>query len=205
MCPHTEQTIKKAWKCPCRGKPQKSERIRASAPECGIIEARFLENSKTEKRDREEENVDKAGKGLSQPQTGYVEGTLIPGEQVVYRGKVHWAIFLPAIILPLVICIGLLLVPSDVGLGGVPSILILFVSGPVLLLVASLYEKAPELAVTGQRVVIKVGLISRTTLEMNLAKVENIQVNQVYSWAACLTTAPSQLLGLVALTNHFGL
>jgi hypothetical protein len=30
---------------------------------------------------------------------GYVKGTLVPGEQVVHLGKVHWAVYLQGIIL----------------------------------------------------------------------------------------------------------
>ena len=35
-----------------------------------------------------------------------------------------------------------------------------------------------EFAVTNKRVIIKVGLISRRTLEMNLSKIESVNVNQ---------------------------
>ena len=89
------------------------------------------------------------------PRMPYVEQTLLPGEHVVHCGEIHWAIFLPGIIL-----------------------LPLFGIGLILLLWALVRKLTSELAVTDQRVIIKVGLISRKTIEMNLAKIENIQVDQ---------------------------
>ena len=84
----------------------------------------------------------------------YVDSNLIPGETVVHRAKLHGMIFVPGIVL-FVVIIG------------------------IFLLVAAIIRKATtEMAVTNKRVIIKTGLISRKTLEMNLAKVENIGVDQ---------------------------
>ncbi len=56
---------------------------------------------------------------------------------------------------------------------------VLLVVGGLLTLLSALIRKlTTELAVTDQRVIIKVGLIWRRTIEMNLAKIENIQVDQ---------------------------
>ncbi len=86
---------------------------------------------------------------------GYVEENLGAGEQVVHQGKLHWAIFLPGVVLLPVYFIG------------------------VLFLIPALIAKvSTEMAVTNKRVIIKTGLISRRTIEMNLAKVENIGVDQ---------------------------
>ena len=85
---------------------------------------------------------------------GYVEANLIAGEEVVYRGELHWIIYLPGIILSVVVI------------------------GLFMLLGAFIRRVTTELAVTNKRVIIKTGWLSRRTLEMNLAKVENIAVDQ---------------------------
>jgi uncharacterized membrane protein YdbT with pleckstrin-like domain len=86
---------------------------------------------------------------------GYVESNLGSGEQIVHRGELHWAIFIPGVVLVPVFGIG------------------------VLLLISELISKfTTEMAVTNKRVIIKSGLISRRTIEMNLTKVENIGVSQ---------------------------
>jgi uncharacterized membrane protein YdbT with pleckstrin-like domain len=84
----------------------------------------------------------------------YVENNLIPGEQVVYRAELHWIIFIW------------------------PAIFSLVLIGLPWLIAAILQKKTTEMAVTNKRVIIKTGIISRRTIEMNLSKVENIEVNQ---------------------------
>jgi len=89
----------------------------------------------------------------------YVEGALTKGEQVIYQGKVSiWSLS------PLII-IGLILLAAW-GLG------LLF------LIVAAVRYFTTELAITNKRVIAKFGLVSRSTIEINLQKIESIQVNQ---------------------------
>ena len=84
----------------------------------------------------------------------YVENNLIQGEQVVYRAELHWIIFIWPVIFSFVLI-------------GIPW-----------LITAILQKKTTEMAVTNKRVIIKTGIISRRTIEMNLSKIENIEVNQ---------------------------
>ena len=89
----------------------------------------------------------------------YVEGALTKGEQVIYQGKVSiWSLS------PLII-IGLIL---------------FFVWGLGLLfwIAAAIKYFTTELAITNKRVIAKFGLVSRSTIEINLQKIESIQVNQ---------------------------
>jgi len=85
---------------------------------------------------------------------GYVESSLMKGEIVLYRGRLHWIIF--------------------VG----PALLCLVVIGIVWLIAALIRNATSEFAVTNRRVIVKEGLIRRNTLELNLAKVESIGVDQ---------------------------
>lgn len=89
----------------------------------------------------------------------YVEAALIKDEKVIYEGKVSlWS-------LSHLIVLGLILLP----LWGV---------GLILWVVAFIRYKTTELAITNKRVFAKFGFISRHTIEMNLQKVESIQVSQ---------------------------
>jgi uncharacterized membrane protein YdbT with pleckstrin-like domain len=89
----------------------------------------------------------------------YVDRVLIKGEEVIYRANVSkWSL------VPLLI-IGVLTLAAY-GLG------ILF------FLWAWIIFATTELAVTNKRVIAKTGLIQRKTIEMFLAKVESIQVDQ---------------------------
>ena len=89
----------------------------------------------------------------------YVENTLIKDEKVTYTGNISvWSL------LPLML-IGLALLPA-------------FGLGLIFWLVAFIRYKTTELAFTKKRVIAKFGLISRHTIELNLGKVESVQVNQ---------------------------
>lgn len=110
---------------------------------------------------------------------GYVDDNLMPGEQVSYRAKLHWIIYAPAIVFGIV---GILFIALGVGNADLGFVVGL---GIVLLLVAGfvalsrgIVSKTSEFAVTNKRVIIKVGLIRRNTLELLLAKVESIRVDQ---------------------------
>jgi uncharacterized membrane protein YdbT with pleckstrin-like domain len=89
----------------------------------------------------------------------YIESTLIKGEQIIYTGHVSLWSLTPLILL------GLVLLP-------------LFGVGLVFWLVAFIRYKSTEVAITNKRVIAKFGFISRKTIEMSLAKVESVQVDQ---------------------------
>ena len=78
----------------------------------------------------------------------YVNTSLIRDENVVYEAKNHWIIFI-----------------------SLKSFLTLFIS-PLI------ENWTSEYAITNKRVIIKLGLISRKTLEVNLSKIESVNVDQ---------------------------
>jgi uncharacterized membrane protein YdbT with pleckstrin-like domain len=91
--------------------------------------------------------------------SSYVEGALVQDEQLVHLGRVSlWS-------MAHLIALGVLLIP-------------LFGAGLVLLAVLFIRYKSTELAVTTRRVIVKHGFIRRSTVEINLNKVESIQVDQ---------------------------
>ncbi len=89
----------------------------------------------------------------------YVESVLTKGEQVVYKGKVSIWSLAPTLLL------GLILLP-------------LYGIGLLFWAVAAIKYLTTELAITNKRVIAKFGLISRSTIEINLQRIESIQVNQ---------------------------
>lgn len=89
----------------------------------------------------------------------YVESALTKGEQVVYQGKVSIWSLVPLMLLGLIFL-------AFYGLG------LLFWAA------AAIRYFTTELAITNKRVIAKFGLISRSTIEINLQKIESIQVNQ---------------------------
>lgn len=78
----------------------------------------------------------------------YVENNLIKGESVAFETTYHWIIFLHW-----------------------RSLLTLFIQ-------PALARWSDEFAITNHRIIVKTGLISRRTLEMNLNKVETVNVDQ---------------------------
>jgi uncharacterized membrane protein YdbT with pleckstrin-like domain len=89
----------------------------------------------------------------------YVDSALTKGEHVIYQGKTSIWSLLPRIILGFIF-------------------LALFGLGLLFWIDAAIKYFTTELAITNKRVIAKFGLISRTTIEINLQKIESIQVNQ---------------------------
>jgi uncharacterized membrane protein YdbT with pleckstrin-like domain len=110
---------------------------------------------------------------------GYVEDNLMPGEEVTYRTHLHWTIYLRGVLVAL---LGLALVVAGFWR---PDLDVLAYLGAAVLVVAAIMwlgqwvkSRTSEFAVTNKRVIIKVGLIRRDTLELPLGKVESIGVDQ---------------------------
>lgn len=89
----------------------------------------------------------------------YIEGALTQGEHIVHIGRISlWS-------QAGTLALGLLLLP-------------LFGVGLIFWIVAWIRSRSTELAITNKRVIAKFGFVSRRTVEINLAKVESIQVDQ---------------------------
>ena len=90
--------------------------------------------------------------------TSYVEGALVKDERIVHLGHISlWSLWH-------LIAMGIVLLPIGVGL--------------VFLGIAYVRYRTTELAITTKRVIVKHGFIRRRTVEINIAKVESIQVDQ---------------------------
>lgn len=91
--------------------------------------------------------------------TSYVEDALVKDEKIVHLGHISlWSVWH-------LIALGIVLLPA-VGIG------------LVFLAMAYIRYKTTELAITTRRVIVKTGFIRRSTVEININKVESIQVDQ---------------------------
>jgi uncharacterized membrane protein YdbT with pleckstrin-like domain len=89
----------------------------------------------------------------------YVEGALVKDEKIVHLGHISlWSLWH-------LIALGVVLLP-------------VFGLGLIFLIMAYVRYKTTELAITTKRVIVKFGLIRRRTIEININKVESIQVDQ---------------------------
>jgi uncharacterized membrane protein YdbT with pleckstrin-like domain len=113
----------------------------------------------------------------------YVRRVLQPGETIVYTTKLHWFVYLWAIVL-LIVCF-VLAVAAWLQTDNQNISLALEIAAVIFALLALssafrafIRRATTELAVTNQRVIYKTGLLARHTLEMNRAKVESVAVDQ---------------------------
>ncbi len=91
--------------------------------------------------------------------TSYVEGALVKDEKIVHLGHISlWSLWH-------LIALGLVLLPA-------------FGIGLIFWVMAYVRYKTTELAITTRRVIVKHGFIRRRTVEININKVESIQVDQ---------------------------
>jgi len=100
----------------------------------------------------------------------YIESNLLADEQVVYKGKLHWVIFLKPAALILLGGSSLLIQPF---IGA-----IVLAVGAMVALPALVDYLSSEFGVTNKRVIIKVGFVRHRTLELLLRHVEAISVDQ---------------------------
>jgi uncharacterized membrane protein YdbT with pleckstrin-like domain len=101
---------------------------------------------------------------------GYIETNLLPDERVVYHAKLHWKVYWKSMALML---IGIALLCFEPIAGGAVILGAFIVGIPPFVAL-----KSSEFAVTDKRVIIKVGLLRRRTLELLLRQVEAISVEQ---------------------------
>jgi uncharacterized membrane protein YdbT with pleckstrin-like domain len=118
----------------------------------------------------------------------YVQQNLNPGESVLYTTHLHWIVLFRSIFVDAVFSVaGLSLIAWAVagkqaergeaqaaGIAGVT----LLIFGGIILAIAAVRRNATEMAVTNKRVIIKVGWLTKRTIELFLSKVESVEVQQ---------------------------
>jgi uncharacterized membrane protein YdbT with pleckstrin-like domain len=103
---------------------------------------------------------------------GFIERNLTPGESLIFKTKLHWWILARTIIGLSII----LLIISNLGDSSALSCAAPFA---ILVGIVSFLDYATsEFSITNIRVVMKKGLIVRSTLELNLSQIESISVQE---------------------------
>ena len=113
--------------------------------------------------------------------SSYVESVLADGEKIVYRAAIsHWKYSFYYFAGALLLVGGLIGFTAAPGGGSVAQIaaVVAIVIGLLIVLVAVIARLTTELVLTDRRIITKRGFISRDTVEMNLAKVESVRVDQ---------------------------
>ena len=109
----------------------------------------------------------------------YVQRVLQPSEQVRHISSIHWVVYWPGAAVALLAVIVLWLGDTWIvpGLWRYTGYALALVAA-VLLIQQWLRSWITEIAVTNRRVIYKTGLIQRETNEMNMDKVESVQIDQ---------------------------
>lgn len=112
----------------------------------------------------------------------YYTKVLQPDEKVLVVGRLHWSIYARALVM-LAIGIALLAfsyrVPDPDWQRYVRMAAgVVGVFGLLLLLGAWIRQRATEIVVTDRRVIFKRGVLARHTVEMNVSKIETVDVEQ---------------------------
>lgn len=95
----------------------------------------------------------------------YVDKTLAPGEEIIYRGRFPWVY----------------------SLGSWLALLLLgiFIVGIIIFIERTVKRATTEIVVTNRRFVVKTGFIARKTQEVALEKIEEIKLTQSF-WGRLL-------------------
>jgi uncharacterized membrane protein YdbT with pleckstrin-like domain len=109
----------------------------------------------------------------------YIDQVLQPGEKIVFSSTLSWANYLPSVLLWLVALLlfvaDTVLQPSNAWLW---SAIVVAVLAAVSTLRTWFRRWTTEIDVTDRRVVYKRGFIRRHTVEMNMDKIESVDVDQ---------------------------
>jgi uncharacterized membrane protein YdbT with pleckstrin-like domain len=119
---------------------------------------------------------------------GYIDSNLTAGETVIYETRLHWIVMVRSLMLACVlIAVGGFLFYAAETNGSLdpktPQLLevaggVCLIAALVVVVIGAVRRNATEMAVTNHRVVIKLGLVGRRTIEMILNKVESIEVKE---------------------------
>jgi len=118
----------------------------------------------------------------------FVERHLISGESVQYQTRLHWVVMLGHLLVALLLdaaAVALLIFYSRVRSSPEAHGEILlwvaigaFVISAIVFAIGAIRRNATEMALTNKRVIVKTGLTTRRTLELVLARIESIVVEE---------------------------
>ena len=107
----------------------------------------------------------------------YINEILQPDEKLVYSTTIHWMIYLPGIVI-WIAAIAIYVYGSQYSAAMPLVALVVAFIAAISTLRAWFIRWTTEIDVTDRRVVFKRGFIRRHTVEMNMDKVESVDVDQ---------------------------
>ena len=110
----------------------------------------------------------------------YLQKVLEPNETVLYRTTVSWTLYIPGLLV-LAIAVAVAIASAvDASFQPWGYILAVIVALAALWLLVRVWFRrwTTEIAVTNRRIILKRGFIRRHTIEMNMDKVESVDVDQ---------------------------
>ena len=117
----------------------------------------------------------------------YIDDTLTSGEKVLYRTRLHWTVLFWPFLVAVLFGIGAIVLFAAAGAAprveGRAGLFVLLGLACVVIaaggaITALVRRWSTEMAVTNRRVLMKSGFLGRRTVELMLAKVESIGVDQ---------------------------
>ena len=110
---------------------------------------------------------------------GYVQRVLRPGERIQHISSIHWVVYWAGVAVALLAVVAYWL-SETMRLTGFwrYTAYALAIVAAVLLIQQWFQWWITEIAVTNRRIIYKKGLIRRQTNEMNMDKVESVQIDQ---------------------------
>jgi uncharacterized membrane protein YdbT with pleckstrin-like domain len=109
----------------------------------------------------------------------YIERVLQPGETVIHASKIHWIIYIPGVAVVLAAVAFFMVAMGHPGQLLWLALLAACVGiGFFMLFLAWFKRWTTEIDVTDRRIIYKRGFIWRRTVEMNMDKVESVDVDQ---------------------------
>jgi uncharacterized membrane protein YdbT with pleckstrin-like domain len=113
----------------------------------------------------------------------YVQRILQPGETLRAVGRIHWIVYVPGLALFALAVVGYVALADENAHGGLNPLLlgvvgIVMIASLLSLFFALLRRWSTEIAVTNRRVILKRGIVARHSIEMNMDKVESVDVDQ---------------------------
>lgn len=115
----------------------------------------------------------------------YYTKVLQAGETVRYLGRLHWLIYAVSIAFAAlaaafaVMAVAVFDPANQLAVGVCAALALVFLAVAALRTVRSfIRQRSTEIVVTDRRVIFKTGWISRHTVEMNISKIETVDVDQ---------------------------
>jgi uncharacterized membrane protein YdbT with pleckstrin-like domain len=114
----------------------------------------------------------------------YARNNLIPGENIIYETRLHWVVLVWHTLLAILFLFGpgvALIYYYHSGDDSRPYEYLgagLIAAAVIVIVIGMIRRNATEMAVTNKRVLIKVGIMKRRTLEILLQKVESLEVEE---------------------------